>query len=113
MRAIVVGALEGPDVLQVREVDRPSADSGETLIQVDRAGVNFADIGRRRDGWSKPSQPLPVIPGFEVVRRRVSDGARQPDAGANNAVRELGGVFGVALSPRSSRPTGRMPRRRA
>ena len=76
MRAIVVGALGGPEVLQVREVDRPSADPGETLIQVDRAGVNFSDIGRRRNGWNNPTQPLPVIPGFEVVGRRVSDGAR-------------------------------------
>jgi hypothetical protein len=79
VRAIVVGALGGPEVLQVlqvREVDRPSADPGETLIQVDRAGVNFSDIGRRRNGWNNPTQPLPVIPGFEVVGRRVSDGAR-------------------------------------
>jgi NADPH2:quinone reductase len=76
MRAIVVGALGGPEVLQVREVDRPSAGPGETLIRVDRAGVNFSDIGRRRNGWNNPAQPLPVIPGFEVVGRRVSDGAR-------------------------------------
>jgi NADPH2:quinone reductase len=76
MRAIVVGALGGPEVLQVRDVDRPSAGPGETLIRVDRAGVNFSDIGRRRNGWNNPTQPLPVIPGFEVVGRRASDGAR-------------------------------------
>lgn len=76
MRAIVVDALGGPEVLQVREVERPSAGPGETLIQVDRAGVNFSDIGRRRHGWSNPIQPLPVIPGFEVVGRRASDGVR-------------------------------------
>jgi NADPH2:quinone reductase len=76
MRAIVVESLGGPDVLQAREVDRPSAGSGETLIQVDRAGVNFSDIGRRRNGWKNPIQPLPVIPGFEVVGRRASDGVR-------------------------------------
>ena len=76
MRAIVVGALGGPEVLQVREVDRPSAGPAETLIRVARAGVNFSDIGRRRNGWNNPTQPLPVIPGFEVVGRRVSDWAR-------------------------------------
>jgi NADPH2:quinone reductase len=76
MRAIVVESLGGPEVLHVREVDRPSAGPGEALIKVDRAGVNFSDIGRRRTGWSNPPQPLPVIPGFEVVGRRVSDGAR-------------------------------------
>ena len=76
MRAIVVEALGGPEVLQVREVDRPSAGLDTTLIRVDRAGVNFSDIERRRNGWNNPTQPLPVTPGFEVVGRRVSDGAR-------------------------------------
>jgi NADPH2:quinone reductase len=76
MRAVVVEALGDPDVLALREVPRPSPGSGETLIEVDRAGINFSDIGRRRSGWRNPTQPLPVIPGFEVVGRRVSDGRR-------------------------------------
>jgi NADPH2:quinone reductase len=76
MRAIVVEALGGPEVLGLREVTRPSPGSGETLIEVDRAGINFSDVGRRRNGWRNPTQPLPVIPGFEVVGRRVNDGKR-------------------------------------
>lgn len=71
MRAIVVEALGGQEVLQVREVDRPSAGTGEVLIQVNPAGINYSDIARRRNGWKNPPQPLPVIPGFEVVGRRV------------------------------------------
>jgi NADPH:quinone reductase len=76
MRAVVVETLGGPEVLQVRDVDRPSAGPDETLIKVDRAGINFSDIGRRRNGWTNPTQPLPVIPGFEVVGRRANDSAR-------------------------------------
>jgi NADPH2:quinone reductase len=76
MHAVVVAALGGPEVLQVREADRPAAGPGEVLIQVNRAGINYSDIGRRRNGWQNPPQALPVIPGFEVVGRRVSDGAR-------------------------------------
>ena len=76
MRAIVVEVLGGPRVLRVREVERPSAGPGETMIRVDRAGINFSDIGRRRNGWINPTQPLPVVPGFEVVGRRASDGVR-------------------------------------
>jgi NADPH2:quinone reductase len=76
MRAIVVESLGGPEVLHVREVGRPSAGPEETLIHVDRAGVNFSDISRRRNGWANPPQALPVIPGFEVVGRRARDGAR-------------------------------------
>jgi NADPH2:quinone reductase len=64
MRAIVVEALGGPEVLQVHEVDRPSARPDEVLIQVDRAGINYSDIGRRRNGWQNPPQTLPVIPGL-------------------------------------------------
>jgi hypothetical protein len=107
MRAIVVGALGGPEVLQVlqvREVDRPSADPGETLIQVDRAGVNFSDIGRRRNGWNNPTQPLPVIPGFEVVGRRVSDGARVMPASLTLPVPE--GARRTGTRPLCSRRVG-------
>jgi NADPH2:quinone reductase len=74
MRAIVIEELGGPDVLQVKRVPRPVAGPDEILIEVDRAGINFSDIWRRGVGWSQ--QPLPVIPGFEVVGRRVYDGLR-------------------------------------
>ena len=74
MRAIVVEELGGPEVLQIKQVPRPVAGPDETLIQVQRAGINFSDIWRRGVGWSQ--HPLPVIPGFEVAGRRVSDGVR-------------------------------------
>lgn len=77
MRAVVVESLGGPEVLRVRTVERPAPAAGETLIAVDRAGLNFSDLWRRRGaGWNNPPQPLPVVPGFEVVGRRVGDGAR-------------------------------------
>jgi NADPH2:quinone reductase len=76
MRAIQCVELGGPEVLQVREVPRPVAGPDETLIKVDRAGINFSDIWRRGAGWNNPARELPVTPGFEVVGTRVSDGAR-------------------------------------
>jgi NADPH2:quinone reductase len=76
MRAIHNVALGGPEVLQVAEVPVPVAGEDETLIKVDRAGINFSDIWRRGVGWLNPPRELPVIPGFEVVGRRVSDGVR-------------------------------------
>jgi NADPH2:quinone reductase len=76
MRAIQCVELGGPEVLQVREVPRPVAGPEETLIAVARAGINFSDVGRRGNGWNHPKRELPVIPGFEVVGTRVSDGAR-------------------------------------
>src|SRR5262249_12483695 len=76
MRAILVERLGGPDVLQVREVDRPEPGPGETLVQVARAGINYTDLGRRTHGWKIPPTPLPVVPGWEVAGRRVGDSAR-------------------------------------
>ena len=76
MRAVVVESLGGPEVLNVREVPRPSPAAGEALIEVHRAGVNYTDLGRRERGWRFPRQPLPVIPGWEIAGRRVSDGVR-------------------------------------
>ena len=65
MRAVVVESLGGPEVLNVREVPRPSPAAGEALIEVHRAGVNYTDLGRRERGWRFPRQPLPVIPGWK------------------------------------------------
>lgn len=74
MRAIVVEKLGGPEVLLIKQVPRPVTRPDETLIKVDRVGVNFSDIWRRKVGWA--GQSLPLIPGFEVVGHRASDGAR-------------------------------------
>jgi NADPH:quinone reductase len=93
MNAILVEELGGPEVLQVKEVPRPVAGPDETLIEVDRAGINFSDIWRRGVGWSQ--HPLPVIPGFEVVGRRVSDGVRVVGATAKGA----GGYAEFAAMP--------------
>ncbi len=98
MPAIVVESLGGPDVLQVRTTDVPSAAPGQTLIQVQRAGVNFADVERRRTGWNNPTQPLPVTPGFEVVGRRASDGVRVLGVTADGS----GGYAQYAAMPDSS-----------
>jgi NADPH2:quinone reductase len=76
MRAVVVESLGGPEVLNVREAPRPSPAAGQTLIEVHRAGVNYTDLGRREHGWRFPPQPLPVIPGWEIAGRRISDGVR-------------------------------------
>jgi NADPH2:quinone reductase len=93
MRAILVETLGGPEVLQVKQVPRPVAGPDETLIEVHRAGINFSDIWRRGVGWSR--HPLPVIPGFEVVGRRVSDGVRVVGATARGA----GGYADFAAMP--------------
>jgi NADPH2:quinone reductase len=47
MRAIVVTAKGGPDVLQLHELPDPVPGPGELLVQVEAAGVNYRDVYER------------------------------------------------------------------
>ncbi|MFG3009676.1 zinc-binding alcohol dehydrogenase family protein [Streptomyces cinerochromogenes] len=69
----------GPEVLEEVEAPDPVAGPGETLVEVEAAGVNFGDIkdiaGELTDGPYAMQGPLPRIPGMEVVGR-TADGRR-------------------------------------
>jgi NADPH2:quinone reductase len=64
--AIRVDDFGDPGVLSLEEVPDPVAGDGQTLIEVDTAGVNFGDLLVRR-GEYFGRKALPVIPGWEVV----------------------------------------------
>jgi len=66
MRAVVIEQFGGPEVLQVAEVEDPVPGEGEVLIDVSRAGVNFADTHTREDTYVA-KYGLPLTPGNEVV----------------------------------------------
>lgn len=73
MRAIVVPAFGGPDVLTVRDVPEPQPGPGEVSVSVRYAGVNYTDVRNRRGhGLGEP----PFIPGVEVsgTVRAVGEG---------------------------------------
>ena len=65
MRAIVVHALGGPEVLTLRAHPVPEPGPGEVLVRVHATGVNFADTERRRGVYDPPA--LPWIPGNEAA----------------------------------------------
>ncbi len=46
MRAVVIRAFGGPEVLSVERMPRPAIGLEDTLIKVARAGVNFFDTER-------------------------------------------------------------------
>ena len=48
MRAIVVTANGGPEVLAVEDRPDPEPGAGQLLIDVDAAGVNFMDVYLRK-----------------------------------------------------------------
>ncbi|MDI6098080.1 zinc-binding dehydrogenase [Actinoplanes sp. NEAU-A12] len=70
MLAAVITAFGGPDVFALAEIPAPDGE----VIDVTLAGVNFADVQRRRGEHERP--PLPAVLGADVVGRRRADGRR-------------------------------------
>src|SRR6266705_6031155 len=65
MRQIVTTRNGGVDVLRVEEKSDPIPKSGEVVIRVRAAGLNFADI-LARQGLYPDGPPKPCVMGYEV-----------------------------------------------
>jgi NADPH:quinone reductase len=74
MKAIQLKRFGGPEVLRYVDVPEPEAGDGTVVVEVARAGVNFADTHAIRDDYLA-RQKLPLIPGGEVAGR-APDGRR-------------------------------------
>ncbi len=74
MKAIQVEKFGGPEVLQLREVPDPVATDGLIPVEVEAAGVNYADTHQAENSYHAPAK-LPLIPGAEVVGT-TPEGAR-------------------------------------
>ncbi len=74
VRAIQVTEFGGPEVLVEREVPEPAPEPGRLLVDVEAAGVNFAETAQTRNGYVVPTT-LPFVPGSEIVGR-TADGRR-------------------------------------
>jgi NADPH2:quinone reductase len=75
MRAIQQQEFGGPEVLRLVELPRPVPGAGEVLIEVSRAGLNFADTHTRANQYIAKAS-LPLVPGGEVAGTRVDSGER-------------------------------------
>lgn len=64
----------GPEVLEVVDLPKPEPSEGEVLIEVSRAGVNFADTHQRENSYLARYE-VPLVLGGEVAGRTV-DGQR-------------------------------------
>ncbi|MGG3923800.1 zinc-binding dehydrogenase, partial [Geobacillus thermodenitrificans] len=66
MKMVQFTEYGGPDVLEVKEVERPSPSGRHVLIEAEAIGVNYADTARREGRYVVPT-PLPFVPGTEVA----------------------------------------------
>lgn len=75
MRAIRITEFGGPEVLTfVEDEPEPRPGPGMALLELDAAGVNYADTHQAEDTYLRPTS-LPMIPGAEAVGR-LPDGRR-------------------------------------
>ena len=81
MKAIVQETYGSADVLELRDVDRPTPGAGEVLVRVHAAGISRGDVhlmtgralpGARRRRHPRPKNPLP---GQDVAGTVVAIGA--------------------------------------
>lgn len=75
MRAIQMREFGGPEVLELVELARPEPGEGEVLVEVTKAGMNFADTHQRTNSYLAKAE-LPLIPGTEVAGVRTDTGER-------------------------------------
>ncbi|MGW4397423.1 zinc-binding dehydrogenase [Amycolatopsis nivea] len=65
VRAVVMDEFGGPDVLTVREVERPEPGPGEILVRVFASGTNPVEA-KIRQGVAIPDLELPAVLGGDV-----------------------------------------------
>jgi len=74
VKAIQIREFGGPEVMELVELPDPDPSDGEVVVEVARAGINFADTHAIRNDYLA-EQELPLTPGGEVSGR-TADGRR-------------------------------------
>jgi NADPH2:quinone reductase len=97
VKAVQIREFGGPEVLEYTDLPDPQPSDGEVLVQVARAGVNFADTHVTRNDYLAEQQ-LPMIPGGEVSGV-TPDGRRVAALVMNGGYAEAVAVPEVALIP--------------
>lgn len=90
--AIVLDRFGGPEVLQAREVPRPTASPGQAVVRLDFAGINFVDTYQREGRY--PGVQLPWRLGLEGAGT-ITDGAPGQGFAVGDRVAFTTGVQGA------------------
>ena len=94
MRALVCRAYGSPDDLVVEEVADPRPETGQIVVDVEAAGINFPDV-LVIGGQYQVKTPPPFVPGHEAagVVSAVGDGAHRFREGDQVIFTPSGGAF--------------------
>jgi NADPH2:quinone reductase len=94
MRCIQIEEFGGPEVLQVADLPKPEPGEGEVLIEVSRAGINFADTHQRENSYLSRYE-VPMVLGGEVA-------GTTPDGRRVVALLRSGGYAEYAVAPEAT-----------
>jgi NADPH:quinone reductase len=97
VKAIQINEFGGPEVLEHTDLPDPEPGEGEVLVDVARAGINFADTHVTRNDYLA-KQELPMVPGGEVSGT-TPDGHRVAALLMNGGYAEKVAVHEAALVP--------------
>jgi putative PIG3 family NAD(P)H quinone oxidoreductase len=75
MSAVVIARPGGPEVLEIRQVQRPSPQASEVLVRVRASALNRADLLQRRGLYPAPAGVPADIPGLEFAGEVAETGA--------------------------------------
>jgi len=75
MKAVVIPRFGGPEVLEVRDVPEPTPGPGQSLVRVERGGLNFADLMTTQGGYPGSPKP-PLVAGREFAGVEETSGRR-------------------------------------
>jgi NADPH2:quinone reductase len=97
VKAIQISQFGGPEVMELVELPDPEPSDGEVVVDVARAGINFADT-HVTDNAYLAEQQLPLVPGGEVSGR-TPDGRRVAALLMNGGYAEKVAVHEAVLVP--------------
>ena len=99
MRAVVLEAKGGPEVLQIKEVPDPVAGPDEVLVQIVSSALNRADLLQRMGLYPGPAMEH-EIPGLEFAGRVIAAGDRVTEHAIGDAVMGIsnGGCYAEQIA---------------
>jgi NADPH:quinone reductase len=103
MKAVRINETGGPEVMHIEEIETPTPKTGEILIKVAAAGINYADLAQRQGAYLTRTI-TPTTPGFEFAGtvEALGPGVTSPAVGTRVVAFGEGGYAEYALAQPST-----------